>query len=457
MIHEIYGTLHRLLKAIIKRKTTRATFRMVSVSEDNLSENGSLLFESDDVGIIFNDFDTSKGLSKSQVYPIENIVPYNTCISYADSFRRVRHCSERQLGVAYEEAEDLWLSFITRSVIPGGYRNEGLHYAGYILDDESWCLPSWLWTNAAIVRMLCSIGQYERASALCDSIISRQLDCGGWIVRNDYDGMGAIPVLAPNDSAYIANNCCLEVYLSTNRREYLDASIKCAEWIIESSREDGTVYVGYSIRDDAWLTNYNIVDIGFTAGLFARLFQITGEMRYKDYLKHFTDRYIELFYLPTLNGFATSLDSANNQRGGIFGRGQAWALEGLIPAYDVLRDDNVRRVIEETILMLVRCQNKDGGWAYNLARPLMGVDCKATTLIALSLLNWSINKETMNAAKRALDWAIQHTSPDGSSSGGIFSYTTEGAIVHSMYTWTAFVYSSAYAVELKRRIEGTSR
>jgi hypothetical protein len=35
-----------------------------------------------------------------------------------------------------------------------------------------------------------------------------------------------------------------------------------------------------------------------------------------------------------------------------------------------------------------------------------------------------------------------------------FRYSTEGAIVHHMYTSTAFVYTSAYAIKLKKMLYG---
>src|SRR5699024_336642 len=154
------------------------------------------------------------------------------------------------------------------------------------------------------------------------------------------------------------------------------------------------------------------------------------------------------------NGFATSLDANDKQLGGMFGRGQAWALEGLIPASRVLKDEKVIAVVQDTIGNLLKVQDKQGGWAYNLSRPLMGIDCKATSIIAYSLMNWYKDHngqvELKKAAEKAYNWCLAHTLLEGKGKGGIYSYTTEGAIVHHLYTWTAFVYGSSYAVELKR-------
>ncbi len=448
MIFEAYGKLHQTAKRILGKSNKQAAYRMVSVNDDDFAND--YLREQGD---FFNDSNPGLRISKTESYPIENIVPARQFLSLKDSFYKKRYCSETQLGIRTENAEDLWLSFINHSIIPTGYRNAGLHYAGFILDYEEWCLPSWIWTNAAIVRLYCAIGQIEKAKTLADILIHNQQKCGGWIVRNDYDKQGAIPVIAPNDSAYIANNACLEVYLATKEKNYLCVAEKTAEWIMNTAREDGMVYVGYNTRENCWQKNHNIVDVGFTAGLFARLYRTTKKEVYKEYLKKFTDKYIELFYNPSFKGFATSLDANDQQRGGMFGRGQAWALEGIIPAYEVLGDENLKQVINSTVTTLLRLQDKTGGWAYNLSRPLMGIDCKATPLIALSLIKWSTEKEVIVAVKRALKWTECHTSKSGNSAGGVYSYTIEGAIVHHMYTWTAFVYASAYAIELKRKVE----
>ena len=87
----------------------------------------------------------------------------------------------------------------------------------------------------------------------------------------------------------------------------------------------------------------------------------------------------------------------------------------------------------------------------------MGVDCKAISIIADSLLKWyelqPDHTDCLTAAKRALVWCEKHTANSGASEGGIFSYCTEGAIVHNMYTSTAFTYSCAYAIELWKMLK----
>lgn len=363
--------------------------------------------------------------------------------------------SSLKMGVKSEEACLLWNEFIHKSVITHG-EFKGNLYAGYIAESKEWCLPSWIWTNAAIIREYCHMGMLDEAKVLVAQLASRQQECGGWIVRDDYDKRGAIPMLAPNDSAYIANNAFLTLYEKTHDVQYLSIARRCADWIIETARLDGMVYLGYNMRDKKWDKSCVIVDVGFTGGLFSRLVEFTHDEKYLTFLKRFIKRYIELFYLPQNHGFCTSIDKNDRPQGGMFGRGQTWALEGLIPAYKVLRDERIKQVIDDTIENLLRVQYSDGAWAYNFTTPLMGNDCKSISVIAKNMMHWyevTKDKRIRNGARKALEWCRKHTATEGEAKGGIFSFCMEGAIVQNLYTSCAFVYASAYAIELQEMLK----
>lgn len=360
-----------------------------------------------------------------------------------------------QLGVE-GNVNDVWLDFVRNSKICSSESFKGFHYTGYILEKGEWCLPSWIWTDAALVRMYIALGDVRAAETLCTCLMKRQQDCGGWIVRNDHDSLGAIPMLAPNDSSYIANNAFLSMYTTTHDKKYLDVAMRCANWIMETAREDGMVYTGYNVRDKKWDKGHIIVDVGFTAALFSNLVEITDDKAYRNFLTKFVHRYIELFFDPNFNGFATSIDKVDRRQGGFFGRGQAWALEGLIPAYHALKDQRIKDTIEKTINNLIKRQSRDGSWPYNLSRKLMGNDCKGVSVIAKSMADWySITHDArlLKRVEKAYDWCRNHTCSDGEARGGIFSFCTEGAVVKDLYSSCAFVYASAYAIELGKLLK----
>lgn len=283
MLYEMYGTLHKAVKRIV-RGTQGNTYRMVSVSESDI-ENNMIKGE----GAYFNEISPARKIEKCKVYPVENIVPCGQFQRLSDSFRQERNVQKYCMGVDDIHDLTLWETFINNSIIPKGFRNEDLHYAGFICDVDEWCLPSWIWTNAALVKMYCCRGEVQKGKTLADRLLDKQLPCGGWVVRNDYDANGAVPVIAPNDSAYIANNALLEMFLLSGKVQYLAAAEKCAKWIIMTAREDGLVYIGYDVQRQEWKKDNNIVDIGFTAALFARLYCISvclGEV-----VSHFDKKY----------------------------------------------------------------------------------------------------------------------------------------------------------------------
>ena len=447
--YKLYCMAHKIAKMLLQREGLQRNFRMVNVSPEYFSKQNRVEVN----GSYINEIELSGNsiISKNNIFPIENIVEIGSNVNLKDSYEH-KEKLHLALGVSNKDAVKIWESFINASVIPDGYRNSGLHYAGYISDNiNEWCLPSWIWTNAALVRLYCSKGDIMKAVQIADLLMEQQQECGGWVVRNDYTLNGAIPTIAPNDSAYIANNAFIEVYKVTHKIQYLEVARKCADWIFKTARPDGMVWSGYDMKHKEWIKKHNIVDTGFTAGLFANLYEITKENKYKFFLERFVAQYIKLFYISSKKGFATSLNERDEQIGGMFARGQAWALEGLIPAYRVLKTIELKQVIEETTNNLLKEQLQNGGWAYNFTKPLMGEDCKAVAVIAKNLLEWNQiepNGKINISAQKALAWCLKHTSNDNISKGGIFSFSMEGAIVHHLYTRTALVYASAYAIEL---------
>lgn len=439
--------VHRSAKKLLGRYREPVGVRFVDVAPDDAAEDGTVLFGGLTAGANSEGADIRKPLSS--LYPVENAVPPGSHQHLETSYTKG---PGQQPKFATESfSPDLWRGFIERASIPQGYRNAGLRYAGYIASGlNSWCLPSWIWTNGAIVRQLCAAGDIEQARAIGDRLIALQEADGGWVVRSDYTVTEEIPVVAPNDSAYIANNACVELYKATGDDTYLHAARKCAAWIMECARPDGLVWTGYDRRTGTWLKEHTIVDTGFTAGLFARLVTITGDAKYREFLERFVARFIELFYDPATQCFATSVDASDMRVGGRFARGQAWALEGLIPAYEALQSEPIKQVAAANVAAIIDQQLSNGGWAYNFDKAYLGEDCKGVSVLAKALLDWDRthpNAPARRAAQKALDWCIARTSVSGESAGGIFSFNSEGAVVHNYYTRTAFVYSSAYALE----------
>lgn len=430
------------------------SMRFVDVTERDIASDGTVIFEAA-CGVGGQRLAVERRRC-DELYPVENVVQRGTNIHLRTSYKRCFSKGASSVRAAQTFSPALWSNFVERATIPRGFRNAGMKYAGYIASGRnSWCLPSWIWTNAAIARYYCAFGDIEEAVNLGNKFLAIQTLEGGWVVRSDYGKNGEIPVLAPNDSAYVANNALLNLYNQTGNEAYLSRAESCAKWVMQTSRADGLVWTGYDTRAGKWLTDRTIVDIGFTAALFARLYSLTGRLSYRKFLEKFLWRYIELFYDECNGGFATYIDTDNKKSGGQFTRGQAWALEGLIPAYSVLGDERLKEVIERNVGGLIKHQLSNGAWPYNINRKYLGEDCKGVAVIAKALLDWhAITRDPrlIIAAGKAMEWCEKRTSLSGESQGGIFSFNMEGAIVHNHYTKTALVYSSSYALELSQAL-----
>lgn len=84
-----------------------------------------------------------------------------------------------RLGVATEDSTLLWRRFIYNSAIPSNHSNIGSLYAGYIMEAKRWCLPSWIWTSAASIRVFVN---EDKTNLIRDSIshlIDYQTNRGG--------------------------------------------------------------------------------------------------------------------------------------------------------------------------------------------------------------------------------------------------------------------------------------
>ena len=208
--------------------------------------------------------------------------------------------------------------------------------------------------------------------------------------------------------------------------------------------------MGY--RDDlkTWDQNWLYVDAGFTSSLFAKLFRLTKENYWKDVLILFTNWYVGAFF--TSSGHFRWMWPNRFWRSSkkIFTRGQAWALDGIISAWEVTEEKKYFDVAQKCIEQLIYQQQDDGSWPYLLGIPESGADSKGIPIIAyqiIRLVQHVQNPQIISSAQKALQWCQEHQQlkmNDTKSYGGIFFHNIEGSISGQSNISTAFVYSSAY-------------
>lgn len=444
LLYRTVGVFHKVLKMILG--SSSAVVKMIDISA--ISDFRIIQ------GNYINDtkLNSEVKLFKEDVYQCGNLAE-NIKENRSLFVKRTRPTISKSDDLQLDEGIALWDEFIRNAQIEPGYKNDGLYHASYILERNSWALPSWVWTNASLVPYFIQSGKGSQAYNIAEKLLQRQTNSGGWEVRLDVDKNGPKSILAPNDSAYIANHAILAMYKETGESKFLEAAIKCADWIIRTCRDDGLVWTGYDVSSERWEKQYVIVDTGFTLDFICRLYQTTLDERLLKFAKKFMNSFIDKFFNFENGLFHTSWQVDRGGVGGYFARGQAWALEGLMSYYATFRCEKALSVIEKNVEQLILRQSKDGSWPYNLTRTLYGKDCKGTAVIAFTLHNWRNMKVTTSVDDsiiKSIGWCLRNTSSSASSDhrGGIFSYSTEGNIVHDNYSSSAFVYSNAYILRL---------
>ncbi len=357
-----------------------------------------------------------------------------------------------------KQAIELWCRFIDQAIIPEGWRNAGFYHACFDLSVNHWSAPNWIWTNAALVPHFLRLNRIEEAEALSEKLLSRQLPDGGWRIRDGYDARGVYGIVGPNDAAYLCDHGLLEWFEHSGDQRFLDASLRCADWIMHRASRGDLPYFGWNLRDGKWMDHANIVDIGFTSGLFCHLYRLLKREEHVDFAERFLKAYVNAFH-EGKGRFATALDAAGRQRGtGLFMRGQAWALEGFLPFLELKDDPELLKVTRDTVRNVMRLQRHGGSWLHQW-RPyggqiLSGDDSKGTPVIAAALhRSRSIMPADEHAAldravNKAIAWCVRHTASDGAGAGGVFSWNPEGSFGLNDSVSAACVYSNAYLCNL---------
>lgn len=341
----------------------------------------------------------------------------------------------------------------------------GLYYPAFDVDNRTYRLQSWTWTNGIIVKTLLAKSYSEdnaflreKAIELARKLLDFQCDTGvasgsfmaRWDVF-DQSPTGVIPVYATNDSAFLGTNGLLAAYKVTGEAVFLDSATRLGNWIVDSAMTDaGQLFIGYRSDIGAWVDNYLFVDGGFTASFFAELYRVTNDEKWFSAMILFTDWYIKVLYDPHSKRFWRIWYSDRPTAKELFSRGQAWALDGIISAYELTQSDNYSAVIRGVADTLVKYQHEDGFWSYILNKPSSGDCSKATPILAYHLLRaYQIFRDEtwLRCARRAVEGGRRSVDMDGSdrrSFGGIHRASLEGCIFGPTNVDSVFMYSQCY-------------
>lgn len=339
---------------------------------------------------------------------------------------------------------------------------KGTFFACYDYESKCYRLISWIWCTGVVIKALLSEwnrtgnSKYKDLAIRAGNILLQHQDRdGGFVVRWDLGGKSGVKKWkAPNDSAIIGAYGLMPLYKATGNKRFLSASIDIGNWIITKGlRPNGHLSVGYL---DNWVYSWLYIDSGFTANLFYEIYQERPNDRWKIACEKFINWFIDNFRKESGLFIKTWRENGNHDII-FYSRGQAWALDGFVSAYKLLKHKNTLSVACDIANNMVRHQNKDGSWDYIGDDPYSGKDNKGTPVIAYNLLQlYELipKNDYLASAVKAIHWCeINQDMNDGIGYGGIKSWNKEGCIVGKRSTTNAFAYGDAFYILAKNMYE----
>jgi rhamnogalacturonyl hydrolase YesR len=358
----------------------------------------------------------------------------------------------------------LTINYINASRIIDDSIYNGLFYPAFDIDNSSFRLTSWIWCNSILIKMVLDAPEVfdvtkniDFCKDLTDKICKFQIttgdNAGAFLVRYDVSKKftnGIIPWLAPNDSAFIATNALLPMYIRTKERTYLDKAIDVGNWIIDRGiNKEYQLLVGFNMNNQKWEEDWLYIDSGFTINLFVDLYNVTNEVKWREYAQSITRKYIDIFYL----GDGRFIKEWKREKKNLmlyFTRGFAWALDGLVTYCEYFKEEEYLNIINDTISFISENQNQDGSWNYILNDNNSGIDNKSVSIMSYHILRASQllgNDEWEKVSSKAIEWCrnnINYSHNTKSLPGCLSATNYEGDIIGNRFGNVSFLYSSAY-------------
>lgn len=350
----------------------------------------------------------------------------------------------------------------------------GLYYPAFDVDNRTYRIHSWTWINGIIVKTLLSLAGKNKQSPLRTEAIElagkllnfQAIDgvvAGSYMARwdiFDQSPTGVIPVFATNDSAFLGANGLIPAYEATDDGVFLDSALRLGDWIVDKAmKSDGQLFIGYRADINLWVDDYLFVDGGFTASFFAELYRVTADSKWLLALKRFTDWFINVLYDSKNKSFWRIWYSNRSTAKELFSRGQGWALDGVISAYEVTGAERYAEVINGVADTLVQYQHTDGFWSYILDKPSSGDCSKATPILAYHLMRAyrAFGKESwFESARKAVEGCRKSVDLDKTDRrvyGGVHRPSVEGCMFGPANVDAIFMYSQCYLMLAEKFID----
>lgn len=356
----------------------------------------------------------------------------------------------------------------------------GSLYTLYDYDNDCYRRPCWLWNDAPVVSAFLQLAKFQTEGAKNSLYLKAAVEIGEVFLRNqildaESQNFGALVsryryyesakypyecLLGPNDTAFIVKWALLPLFEATNDQRFLTHSKIAMIWVRSVIKKFDYVPSQYYVRRKEWEPS-QFVDSGFIPEGFAALMahgEHAEKFAYAQMIEMFSGRYINHFKMP--NGFYrqdySPFSELNNDH--IFVRGQGWAMEGFIAAYEATQQSWYKDEAVSIARLLANFQRKNGSWPFLLGNGISsrriqlrsGVCEKGTALIGYLMLRlYKLEPEQafFKSGCRALEWCEKSIDRGlGDGFGGIASRSQNSGIVGLPYIRVATGYANAFYI-----------
>lgn len=358
----------------------------------------------------------------------------------------------------------------------------GSLYGQYNYDDRCYRLPHWLWSDAPAVSAFLALERHRDTAS--QAYAEAAIDIGKVMLKHqcldeNSDIYGAVlsryryythyenpfeALYGPNDTSFMVKWALLPLYVLTKESRYLKRSLIAMDWVAEVILSKEYLPSHYYEGSQSWEKGA-FVDTGFTTEGFLAINPFVDEGRKKRYaqaVRKFIDRYLDQFKLRS-GFYCSDITPHGEQRGILFSRGQGWALEGLLAAFQLSQE---QKYLDEAIALasvLTSVQRNDGAWPFWIGRTEAdermqrrgGTGDKGTALLALlyvQLYEVIGKKKYLTVAERAISWCEENMSTvAGNGFGGIHAVSKGAGIIDFPYYDMGTGYTNAFYILAKIR------
>jgi unsaturated chondroitin disaccharide hydrolase len=368
------------------------------------------------------------------------------------------------------------LDYILRCQVkkPDSIFHNGL-YLFYDHDAKTYRCPSWIWTWGTAIHLLLEANKIDglRAEYASGQLLQAAREIGdaslrfqktdnsshpahGLVTcRVDYDARlkgGYMEFLSPPDSLFLAGWGWMPLYAATGDERYLNATkLLVTETARILKQNTDIIEQDYMIPAEEW-KDWILDEAGFGMKGIAALFAADPNLLWQRIGKEYIEQCLSIFEREDgLWDRMWTRSTATITKTEYHTRGAGWAMEGLLSAYELLRDTRYLEKAAKMADCLIQHQNTDGSWSFEFdkkpeayGRSEKGTAYWANLLYRLN--DFRPQPRYAQAAQRALDWCVanQYRGADCDGFGGVIGRTPHSGVVYRRFFDLSCTYTSAF-------------